>query len=462
LEWQEFVGLMALVWPDRLVPVVSREGSKVRKGKKRRHRSKIPRALIAGFFAYHIAIRLHPLLILFVFPSSRETNGITSAAHSNSQLITRAPTAKARAMTQPEAKPWINAINAYTPGKAKGDDGRVLIKLSANENPLGCSEHATAALVEARTTLARYPDPASNALREALGAAYSLDPDQIVCGTGSDELLNLIAMGYAGAGDEIIYVRYGFSVYDIAARKCAATVVVAPDKDYGTDVDALLALVNARTRVVFVANPNNPTGTYADDGEIARLHAGLPADCVLVLDQAYGEYLDDDGAAAFDLARWHANVLITRTFSKIYGLAAERIGWAYGQPGLIATLNRIRAPFNVTAAGQSAAIAALADTEFVAHSRQHNSEWRDWMAGEIASLSNHGLTAIPSQANFLMVMFEGQCSAETAYKGLMDAGYIVRWLPGQGLANGLRITIGSEEENRGVMAALRGILGQHW
>ena len=364
-------------------------------------------------------------------------------------------------MTQPVAKPWINAIHAYTPGKAKSDDGRILIKLSANENPLGCSPDATAAMADARATLARYPDPASTALREVLGKAYDLEADQIVCGTGSDELLNLIAAGYAGAGDEIIYVRYGFSVYDIAARKCAATVVVAPDKHYGTDVDALLALVTDKTRVVFVANPNNPTGTWTDDAEILRLHAGLPADCVLVLDQAYGEYLEEDGPAAFDLARKHANVLVTRTFSKIYGLAAERIGWAYGQPGLIETLNRIRAPFNVTSAGQAAAIAALSDSDFLAHSRKHNSEWRDWMATEIAALSNHGLKVIPSRANFLMVMFEGAVSAETVYKALMDEGYIVRWLPGQGLATGLRITIGSEEENRGLMAALRNILERH-
>lgn len=364
-------------------------------------------------------------------------------------------------MNLPQAKPWINAIHAYTPGKATSDDGRVLVKLSANENPLGCSVDATAAMAEARLTLARYPDPASNALREALGAAYGLESKQIVCGTGSDELLNLIAMGYAGAGDDIIYVRYGFSVYDIAARKCAANVVVAPDKDYGTDVDALLALVTDKTRVVFVANPNNPTGTYLDETEMARLHAGLPADCVLVLDQAYGEYLEDDGPASFELARRHANVLITRTFSKIYGLAAERIGWSYGQADLIATLNRIRAPFNVTAAGQAAAIAALADTEFVTNSRKHNAEWRDWMASEFAALSNHGLKVVPSWANFLMVMFEGKCSAEVAYKGLMDEGYIVRWLPGQGLGNGLRITIGTEEENRGVMAALRKILEVH-
>ena len=364
-------------------------------------------------------------------------------------------------MNNPEAKPWINAINAYTPGKAKGDDGRLLIKLSANENPLGCSPHATEAMVAAQTTLARYPDPASNALREALGAAYDLESDQIVCGTGSDELLNLIAMGYAGPGDDIIYVRYGFSVYDIAARKCAANVVVAPDNDYGTDIDALLALVNAKTRLVFLANPNNPTGTYCDHAEIERLHAALPSDCILVLDQAYGEYLEDDGPSSFDLARKHDNVLITRTFSKIYGLAAERIGWAYGQPGLIATLNRIRAPFNVTAAGQAAGIAALADTEFVATSRTHNAQWRDWMAAEIVALSNHGLRAVPSWANFLMIIFDGSCSAETAYKGLMDAGYIVRWLPGQGLGNGLRISIGTEVENRGVMTALRNILERH-
>lgn len=376
-------------------------------------------------------------------------------------MDSRHPASMAARMNTLQAKPWINAINAYTPGKATSDDGRVLIKLSANENPLGCSAHATAAMAEARLTLARYPDPASNALREALGAHYELESDQIVCGTGSDELLNLIAMGYAGAGDDIIYVRYGFSVYDIAARKCAANVVVAPDKDYGTDVDALLALVTEKTRVVFVANPNNPTGTYLEDAEMARLHAGLPANCVLVLDQAYGEYLENDGPASFDLARRHDNVLITRTFSKIYGLAAERIGWAYGQPGLISTLNRIRAPFNVTAAGQAAAIAALGDTEFVKNSRKHNMEWRTWMAAGIASLSNHGLRAVPSWANFLMIMFDGKCSAEVAYKGLMDEGYIVRWLPGQGLGNGLRITIGTEEENRGLMTALRKILEAH-
>jgi histidinol-phosphate aminotransferase len=191
----------------------------------------------------------------------------------------------AAGMNTPVAKPWIEAISAYTPGKAKSDDGRILIKLSANENPLGCSRDAAAALVDKSASLARYPDPASTMLREALGAVYEIDSGHIVCGTGSDELLNLIALGYAGAGDDIIYVRYGFSVYDIAARKAAANVIVAPDKDYGTDVDALLALVTDKTRVVFVANPNNPTGTFIDAAAVEAFIQSIPAHVVVVLMQ---------------------------------------------------------------------------------------------------------------------------------------------------------------------------------
>ena len=364
----------------------------------------------------------------------------------------------AHGMTQPTPKPYISEIHAYKPGKAKADDGRALIKLSANENPLGCSADASAALAGQKDTVARYPDPASNALRLALAESYGLESERIVCGTGSDELLNLAAAGYAGEGDEIIHVNYGFAVYEIATRKVGAKVVVAPDDDYGTDVDALLALVTPKTRVVFLANPNNPTGTLMTDSEVERLHAGLPEDVVLVLDQAYGEYLDGDGPAAFDLARKFGNVLITRTFSKIYGLAAERIGWAYGQPHLIDTINRIRGPFNVTSAGQAAAIAALGDKGFVDDSRAHNAKWRDWMNGEIASLSNHGLRAVPSAANFILVIFDGAVDAETANAELMEAGYVVRHLPGQGLGHGLRITIGTEQENRGCMDALRKIL----
>ncbi|WP_108811557.1 histidinol-phosphate transaminase [Sphingorhabdus sp. Alg231-15] len=361
-------------------------------------------------------------------------------------------------MTKPEPKSYISAIHAYTPGKAKADDGRVLVKLSANENPLGCSADASAALAAQAGNVARYPDPASHALRNTLADTYGVEADRIVCGTGSDELLNLVAAGYAGVGDEIIHVNYGFMVYEIATRKVGAEVVMAPDNDYGTDVDGLLALVTDKTRVIYLANPNNPTGTLTSDSEIKRLHAGLPEDVVLVLDQAYGEYLDNDGSASFELARQHCNVLITRTFSKIYGLAAERIGWAYGQPHLIDTLNRIRGPFNVTSAGQAAAIAALADQNFVIQSREHNAKEREWMVGEIAALSNHGLRAIPSAANFILVLFDGTVSAEIADRKLVDAGYVVRRLPAQGLGHALRITIGTEDENRGFMDALRSIL----
>jgi histidinol-phosphate aminotransferase len=361
-------------------------------------------------------------------------------------------------MTKPEPKSYISAIHAYTPGKANSDDGRALIKLSANENPLGCSPAASEALVAAQSTLARYPDPSSGALRQALAQAFDLDSSQIVCGTGSDELLNLIAAGYAGIGDEIIHVNYGFAVYEIATRKVGAEVIIAPDADYGTDIDALLALVGPKTRLVYLANPNNPTGTVMNELEVVRLHAALPSNVILVLDQAYGEYMDNDGPAAFDLARQYDNVLITRTFSKIYGLAAERIGWAYGKPHLIDTLNRIRGPFNVTAAGQAAAIAALADKDFVTRSRAHNAKWRSWLSSEITALSNHGLRAVPSAANFVLVIFDGAVTAEKADSELIAAGYVVRRLAGQGLGHALRITIGTEVENRGFMEALRHIL----
>lgn len=360
----------------------------------------------------------------------------------------------------PAAKPWIMNIAPYVPGKAASDDGRVLIKLSANENPLGTGDAARAAFLAAADDLTRYPDPGAAELRMAIAARFGLDPARIIYGTGSDELLHMAASAFAGPGDECIYVRYGFSVYDIAIRRVGAEPVVARDADYATDVDAILACVTARTRVVFVANPNNPTGTLASRDEIARLHASLPADVLLVLDQAYAEYLaaeqDDHGLA---LAINAPNVLVTRTFSKIHGLAAERIGWGYASAAIIAALHRIRAPFNVTRCGQMAAVAAIADDGFVARSRAHNHQWREWLATELEALGNHGVRVLPSAANFLLILFEGAVAAEAVNKGLIDAGYIVRWLPGQGLPNALRITIGTEAETRGVAAAIRSLLG---
>jgi len=366
------------------------------------------------------------------------------------QKISPAQPAKA-----PMPKPWIAAIHAYVPGKSRSADGRELIKLSANENPLGTSPAA----LEARKAAPqpdRYPDPDSVALREALGALNGIPADRIVCGTGSDELLNLAAQAYAGVGDEVLYVRYGFSVYDIAARRCGATPVVAPDLDYGTDVDALLALVNEKTRVVFLANPNNPTGSYLPKGEIARLHAALPADVLFVIDQAYAEYLtpeDDDGGLA--LAASAPNVLVTRTFSKIYGLAGDRIGWGTGSAEIVSMLNRIRGPFNLSGVAQAAAIAGLADQDFVEHSRQHNLVERARFVSVLESLGNHGLRPLPSKANFVLTLFEGKLTAQMAHDGLAERGYATRWLPGQGLPQGLRITIGTTEQMTEIAAILR-------
>lgn len=351
-------------------------------------------------------------------------------------------------------------IHAYVPGKATGADGRTLVKLSANENPLGSSEAALAA----RKSLSRaadYPDPDSRQLRAAIGALHGIDPARIVCGTGSDELLNLAAQGFAGPGDEVLFSRFSFAVYDIAARRCGATPVEAPDRDYANDVDALLAAVTERTRVVFLANPNNPTGTYLPRSEVERLHAGLPSDVLFVLDQAYAEYLtssEEDGG--IELAARHDNVLVTRTFSKIYGLAGERIGWAAGAPQLVDVLNRIRGPFNVTTSGQAAALAALGDQDFVARSRDYNAAELARFTAAIEALGNQGLRAIPSKANFLLVLFEGEVTAAQALDAIGEAGYAVRHLPGQGLPHALRITIGTNEDMDAIAEALRKLVEQ--
>ncbi|MBX3595367.1 histidinol-phosphate transaminase [Sphingomonas sp.] len=364
-------------------------------------------------------------------------------------------------MTGPSPKPWIMDIAPYVPGKSKTDDGRKAIKLSSNENPLGTSPAARAAFAGAAACLERYPDASGTELREALAARHGLDPARIIYGNGSDEVLHLAAGAFAGPGDEVIYVNYGFTVYPIATKRVGATPVVAPDRDYATDVDAILASVTDRTRIVFVANPNNPTGTHASRAEIARLHAGLRDDILLVLDHAYAEYIEgdvDDGG--MELAKSAPNVLVTRTFSKMYGLAAERIGWGYASAAIIEAMHRIRLPFSITIAGTAAALAALKDEAFVAHCRAENAKWRRWFTDEIAKLGNAGLRAVPSQANFVLVLFEGRLTGEAAYHGLMDAGYIVRWLPGQGLPHGLRITIGSEAETRAVVDILQRLVAQ--
>ncbi|MCA0978694.1 aminotransferase class I/II-fold pyridoxal phosphate-dependent enzyme [Qipengyuania flava] len=356
---------------------------------------------------------------------------------------------------KPQMKPWIEKIHAYVPGKSKGADGRELIKLSANENPLGCSEAALAALAEPAEP-ARYPDPDSTALRAKIGQVHGIDPARIVCGTGSGELLHCAVQAYAGPGDEVLFSRYSFSLYPLLAQKVAATAVFAQDRDYAADVDALLAAVTPRTRVVLLDNPNNPVGSWLPRDEVKRLHDGLGSDVLLVIDQAYAEFLDegeDDGG--LELAATHENVLVTRTFAKAYGLAGERVGWATGASALIGALNRLRGAFNVTGSGQSAALAALADQTFVTTTRLANAAARAQFADAIDGMGNHGLRAIPSKANFLLVLFEGRLTAEAALAALAEGGYAVRHLPGQGLPQALRITIGTARHMDEIAELLR-------
>ena len=354
----------------------------------------------------------------------------------------------------PNPKPWSAGIHAYVPGKAAGDDGHVVAKLSANENPLGCSPLALAAMAAAEHP-SRYPDGDSNALRAALGAFYAIDPARIIMGSGSGELLYLAASAYAGPGDEVLFSQYSFSLYDIVARRCGAAPVEAAASDYASDVDALLASVTERTRVVLVANPNNPTGTYLPRSEVARLHAGLPGDVLLVLDQAYAEYVapeDDDGSLA--LAASQSNVLVTRTFSKAYGLAGERVGWGTGSADLIEVLNRLRGAFNVSNTAQAAALAALTDQDFVEQSRAHNAKVRALFAQSIAALGNYGLRMVPSEANFVLVVFEGALNGEAAYRALSSQGYMTRWF--SGISHCVRITIGTAEQMDAIAEILRG------
>ena len=357
----------------------------------------------------------------------------------------------------PVMKPWIAAIAPYVPGKAQLDGRPVVAKLSSNENPFGPSPNAVAAMTAVLGHSHLYPDPASTALRAALAAAHGIEAERIICGTGSDEIIHLVAGAFAGAGDEVVYVRHGFAVYDIAARRVGATPVVAADADYGTDVDAVLAAVTARTRVVFLANPNNPTGTIIAASEVRRLHAGLPAGCVFALDCAYAEFAQGEYEDGIALARTHANVVTMRTFSKIYGLAAQRIGWAYAQEPLIEAMHRIRAPFNVPATGQAGAIAALADRDWVEMTRSHTLHWREWLAGEVASLGNKGLRAIPSAANFVLVEFpaDGPLTAAKANAALLADGIIARYLAVQNMPRCIRISVGTEVETRAAAAALR-------
>ena len=305
--------------------------------------------------------------------------------------------------TAPQPNPWVEPIHAYVPGKALTRDGRPATKLSANESPFGPSPVVIAAMQSAARDAHRYPDGSATALREAIAALHGIEADRIVCGTGSDEILQLLPLAYARAGDEVLFNQYGFSVYPIAAQRVGAIPVEAPARDYGADIDALLAAVTERTRILFLANPNNPTGTCLPKSEIARLHAGLRKDILLVLDSAYAEYVDtDDYACGMWLARTEANVITTRTFSKIYGMGGARVGWAYGPKAIIEVINKVRGPFNVSIEAIAGATAAIGDQAWVAKSFAFNRAWRTRLTDALNSFGNRGVRVIPSQGNFLV------------------------------------------------------------
>ncbi|MGK2226748.1 MAG: histidinol-phosphate aminotransferase [Devosia sp.] len=356
---------------------------------------------------------------------------------------------------RPVPQPGILDIAAYLPGKS-GAAGSNAVKLSANESPLGASPKAIEAFQSAAAQLEIYPEGSSKILRTALSEVHGVDADRIVCGNGSDDLLHLIAQCYLGEGDEAVMNRYGFSVYPIITRAAGARIVLVDEIDYTADVDALLAAVTAKTKIVWLANPNNPTGTYLSDAEVRRLHAGLRPDILLVIDNAYAEYVTaEDYEVGQKLVAEANNVVMVRTFSKM-GLAAARIGWLVGSPELVDVLNRVRGPFNVNLPGQLAAAAATRDTEFTARLQAHNAQWRDWIAQELDS--NH-MHVVPSQGNFVMVLFPDAEHARLAFDTLAERGLIVREIgPSYGIEAGLRISIGSEQAMRGVVGILKALV----
>jgi len=361
---------------------------------------------------------------------------------------------------RPIPKPGILAITPYVPGKSKIDGVEHPVKLSSNENILGCSPKAQAAFEAAAGRISLYPDGRSNVLRAAVAERFGLEPERLTFGTGTDEIFQQISQVYLEPGDNIVQGRYGFGAYAIAARACGAEVRFAPEPDLKIDVDEVLACVDDRTRIVFIANPANPTGTWIGKDEITRLHAGLPPSVMLVLDGAYAEFCTDPAYTdGLELARTSSNVIVTHTFSKIHGLASLRVGWAYCTPDAADAIDRIRLPFNITIAAQEAALAALADTDFQARSLALVEQWRPWLVEQLGGL---GLEVAPSAANFLLMRFPttpGKTAAE-AEAFLASRGYLTRGVAGYGLPEHLRFNIGLEEHNRAIVELIAEFLGK--
>jgi len=360
---------------------------------------------------------------------------------------------------RPVPRPGLLNIAPYVPGRSQAAPGVTPIKLSANESPLGTSPRALRAFNAAVAEgLEIYPEGTSRHLRVALGEVHGLDPDRIVCGNGSDDILHLLAQAFLGEGDEAVMSRYGFSVYPIVTRAADAEIVMTEEDDYTASVDAMLAAVTARTKMVFLANPNNPTGTYLSTDELKRLHAGLRPDILFVLDSAYAEFVTaDDYTAGIDLVDNARNVVMVRTFSKI-GLAAARVGWMYGPREIVDLLNRIRGPFNLNRPAIYAAAEAARDVEFNTSLREYNADWRDWLT---QSLQSNQLRVVPSQGNFILVLFPDAAQAAAAFRALFAQGLIVREIgESYGIPNGLRISIGPEDAMRRVVEILKDFGGR--
>jgi histidinol-phosphate aminotransferase len=363
-------------------------------------------------------------------------------------------------MTKPCPRDGVLAIDPYVPGKSaapRSDGGRVF-KLSANETPLGPSPRAIEAARRAADNIAEYPQGSARVLRAAIGARHGLDPQRIIAGAGSDQILELLALAYVGPGDEGIYSQHGFLEYRIVILAAGGVPKVAPETNYVASVDALLAQVTERTKIVFLANPNNPTGTYLSDREIERLADALPPQTLLVLDAAYAEYVQaEDYEAGARLAGLRDNVVMTRTFSKIYGLAGLRLGWGYGPAHVIDALNRIRSPFNVSSLASAAGIAALEDRDHLDAAIAHNARWLPWLSEKIGAL---GLEVLPAVGNFIAIRFpdiEGRRAAD-ADNFLTRRGLVLRAINAYGMPQFLRLTVGSEEANERVVAAIADFL----
>jgi histidinol-phosphate aminotransferase len=344
----------------------------------------------------------------------------------------------------PRPRPGILDIAPYVGGEAALPGVNRVYKLSSNEGAFGTPPSAQETYRRLAGELHRYPDGAATELRRAIGARFGLDPARIVCGAGSDDLIYQLCLAYGGPGTELVMTEHGFSIYCIAGQYAGSRVVMTRERNLTADIDAMLAAISPATRLVFLANPNNPTGSMVPTAEVARLRAGLPADVLLVLDAAYAEYVERaDYEPGIGLVDAGDNTVMTRTFSKVFGLGGLRLGWCYAPASVVDVLNRVRSPFNVNAAVQAAGIAALAEPGWVEKSRAHNREYRAWLTDALTRL---GIKVWPSEGNFFLADFATTERAVAADAALRARGLIVRRVAGYGLPHCLRITIGTAEE----------------